>query len=74
VDLIERYLANMLVLLPKSQRDDIIAELRDVLTGCREEEAAKLGHPLTRAEEESLLREFGHPVLVAAHATGRSST
>ena len=48
-----------------SQRDDIIAELHDVLTGCRDEEAAKLGRPLTRAEEESLLREFGHPVLVA---------
>jgi hypothetical protein len=65
VDLIERYLANVRILLPKSQRDDIIAELRDVLTGCRDEEAAKLGHPLTRAEQESLLRGFGHPVLVA---------
>jgi len=66
VDLIERYLANVRILLPKLQRDDIIAELREVLTGCREEEGAKLGHPLTLAEEESLLREFGHPVLVAA--------
>lgn len=65
MDLIERYLANVRVLLPKSQRDDIIAELRDVLRGSREEEAAKLGHSLSEAEEESLLREFGHPILVA---------
>jgi hypothetical protein len=65
MDLIERYLANMRVLLPKAQRDDIIAELRDVLTVCRNEEAAKLGRPLTLDEDESLLREFGHPVLVA---------
>jgi hypothetical protein len=65
MDLIERYLGSVRVLLPKSQRDDIIAELRDVLTGCREEEATKLGRSLTPEEEESLLREFGHPILVA---------
>jgi hypothetical protein len=65
MDLIERYLANMRLLLPKVQRDDIIAELRDVLTVCRNEEAAKLGRPLTLDEDENLLREFGHPIVVA---------
>ena len=42
MDLIERYLASVRHLLPKQQRDDIVAELRDVLTGRREEKAAEL--------------------------------
>jgi hypothetical protein len=65
MDLIERYLASVRILLPQAKRDDIIAELRDVLMGCREEQAAQLSRPLTQEEEECLLREFGHPVLVA---------
>jgi hypothetical protein len=66
MDLIDRYLGALRILLPRAQRDDIIAELRDVLTGCREEESAKLSRSLNQDEEEALLREFGHPVLVAA--------
>ena len=65
MDLIERYLASVRHLLPKQQRDDIVAELRDVLTGRREEKAAELGRALTTEEDEQLLREFGHPVIVA---------
>jgi len=65
MDLIERYLASVRILLPKSKRDDIAAELRDVLTGRREEQAAELGRPLEEEEEERLLRDFGHPVIIA---------
>jgi hypothetical protein len=65
MDLIERYLASVRILLPKSKRDDIAAELRDVLTGRREEQATELGRPLTQEEEERLLRDFGHPVVIA---------
>ncbi len=65
MDLIERYLASVRRLLPKQQRDDIIAELRDVLTGRREEKAAELGRGLSTEEDEQLLRDFGHPVIVA---------
>jgi hypothetical protein len=65
MDLIERYLASVRILLPKRQREDIAAELRDVLTGRREEHAFELGRPLTQEEEERLLRDFGHPVVIA---------
>ena len=66
MDLIERYLSAVRMLLPAGQRDDIAAELRDVLMNRREEKAAELGRPLTRPEDEALLKDFGNPLAVAA--------
>jgi hypothetical protein len=65
MDLIDRYLDTVRLMLPGSQRDDIIAELRDILMSRREEQEAALGRPLTRPETESLLHTFGHPMVVA---------
>jgi hypothetical protein len=65
MDLIDRYLDTIRLLLPAAQRDDIVAELRDVLISRREDRAAELGRPLKRGEEEDLLRDFGHPIIVA---------
>ena len=65
MDLIDRYLDAVRLLLPLDQRDDIAAELRDVLMTRREEKAAALGRPLTKAEDEQLLRDFGDPLTVA---------
>ena len=66
MDLIDRYLATIGVLLPLSQRKDILDELRDVLMNHAEEKQAELGRPLNTGEEADLLRAFGHPVAVAA--------
>ncbi|HZZ90362.1 MAG TPA: hypothetical protein VFE13_18680 [Caulobacteraceae bacterium] len=66
MDLIDRYLDAVRLFLPAGQRDDIAAELRDVLMNRREEKEAELGRPLTRAEDESLLHDYGHPLMVAA--------
>ncbi len=66
MDLIDRYLDTVRLLLPGGQRDDITAELRDLLMSRREEREATLGRPLTRKEDEALLRSFGNPVVVAA--------
>ena len=65
MDMIDRYLAAVGVLLPSSGRADIVAELRDVLLSRREERQAELGRPLTRDEDEALLKSFGHPLMVA---------
>src|SRR5262245_48892544 len=65
MNLTERYLAAVRLLLPRAKRDDIVTELQDVLTGRREERSAELGRDLTLAEEEALLRDFGHPVVIA---------
>jgi hypothetical protein len=66
MDLIDRYLDTVRLMLPFGQRDDIVAELRDLLMSRREEQEAVLGRPLTRKENEDLLRGFGHPIVVAA--------
>ena len=66
MDLIDRYLDAVRLFLPRGQRDDITAELRDVLMTRREEREAELGRPLTRKEDEALLHDYGHPLMVAA--------
>jgi hypothetical protein len=64
-DLIDRYLAAVAALLPKASRQDIIAELRDLIMNRVEEKEAALGRPLDKHETEALLREIGHPIAVA---------
>ena len=65
MDLIDRYLESVRLLLPPGQRDDISAELRDILMTRREDKAEALGRELTRQEDEALLKDFGHPLAVA---------
>ncbi len=64
-DLIDRYLAAVAALLPKDQRQDIAAELRDLVMNRVEEREAARGRPLDKRELEDLLREVGHPIAVA---------
>ena len=71
MELIDRYLAAVGILLPRDQREDITAELRDVLLTHREEKEAELGRPLTRAEGEALLKDFGNPISVAGRYGGQ---
>jgi len=65
MDLLDRYLAAVAALLPKDQREDIVAELRDTLLNRMEEKEAELGRPLTDKEREAVLKAFGHPIAVA---------
>jgi hypothetical protein len=64
-DLIDRYLAAVAALLPKASRQDIVAELRDLIMNRVEEQEAALGRPLDKDQTEDLLREIGHPIAVA---------
>lgn len=66
MDMLDRYLEAVAAQLPKASRDDIIAELRDMLLTRCEAEEEKLGRPLTDDEREAILRETGHPLAVAA--------
>jgi hypothetical protein len=63
--LIERYLAAVAAQLPKSMREDVTAELRDDILSRMEAREAELGRPLSEADEEAVLREVGHPLVVA---------
>ena len=64
--LVDRYLRAVRDHLPRGQQDDIINELADSLHSRMEDEAATRGRPLLEAEESAILKEFGHPMTVAA--------
>ncbi|WP_242077186.1 hypothetical protein [Brevundimonas diminuta] len=66
MDLVERYLKAVAAQLPKENREDIVAELRDEIMGRLEALEARLGRAPTDDEVEGLLREVGHPLSVAA--------
>jgi hypothetical protein len=68
--IIEDYLRAVAVLLPKAQREDIVAELRDIILTRIEGREAELSRALTPDETEAVLREVGHPVVVAARYRG----
>jgi hypothetical protein len=65
MELIERYLQSVKFWLPKQQKDDIIAELSADIYAQVEERETALDRKLTDAEVEELLRQRGHPLLVA---------
>ena len=66
MDLVERYLNAVAAQLPKETREDIVAELRDLILSRIEAKEETLERPLTDDEAEALLREVGHPLTVAA--------
>jgi hypothetical protein len=66
MDLIERYLAAVRQNLPTDKADDIIAELHDDLATRKEMREERKGRPLTRDELTTLLRELGHPLVIAS--------
>lgn len=66
MDLIDRYLNAVAAQLPQDERDDIIAELRDLILSRFEAKEEELGRALTDDEKEAILHEIGHPLVVAA--------
>jgi hypothetical protein len=65
MELLDRYLHALKMYLPAQQQRDIVAELSDNILSDIEEQEARLGRPLNRAEEVALLRKYGHPLLAA---------
>jgi cytochrome b561 len=66
LDLLERYLQAVKPLLPRKAQEDILRELSENIRCQMEEKEAELGRPLTDAEQEELIKQHGHPVVVAA--------
>ena len=69
-DLVERYLAAVERRLPKETAKDIIAELREALSAQIEAREAALGRATDADEVASILKAYGHPVVVAARYAG----
>ncbi|MDQ3125359.1 MAG: hypothetical protein M3Q74_07100 [Pseudomonadota bacterium] len=66
MDMIDRYLNAVAAQLPQDERADIVAELRDLILSRFEAKEEELGRALTEDEQEAILREIGHPLVVAA--------
>jgi hypothetical protein len=66
MELIDRYLHAIRRNLPEAKAEDIVAELRDDLMSRVEDREEGLGRPLTKDETSALLKEFGHPLVVAS--------
>jgi hypothetical protein len=66
MELIDRYLQSVRLALPKAQQNDVIRELTDEILSQIEERETALGRPLTEDEQVALLKQLGHPMLLAA--------
>lgn len=66
MELIDRYLYAVGRYLPADRRDDILAELRANILASVEDRQEELGRALTQDEVESILKQHGHPMVVAA--------
>lgn len=66
MDMIDRYLNAVAAQLPQDERADITAELRDLILSRFEAKEEALGRTLTDDEQEAILQEIGHPLVVAA--------
>jgi len=64
--LLDRYLDAVRKQLPRNQRDDIVAELRDILLSQIEAEEMTHARRLTDDEIAAILKRFGRPMTVAA--------
>jgi len=66
MDSVDRYLKAVEKALPEAQREDIIRELSEDIRSEIEDKAGELGHPLTEAEQQAVLKQRGNPLLLAA--------
>jgi hypothetical protein len=62
---VDRYLMAVRIFLPRSAQRDIIAELSDDIQTRIGDREGTLGRPLSAAEQEAIVAEFGHPALLA---------
>ena len=69
-DMIARYLAAVERRLPDDAAKDIIAELREAIDSRVEAKEAELGRAAGDDEIAAVLKDFGHPVVVASRYSG----
>lgn len=66
MELIDRYLQSVKSALPRKQQADVVRELSDEILSQVEEREQTLGRRLTEDEQATLLKQMGHPWLLAA--------
>jgi hypothetical protein len=66
MDLIQRYLQAVKFLLPRAQQDDIVKELSEDIRSQMEDKEAELVRPLNEIDQAAILKQYGHPLIVAS--------
>jgi hypothetical protein len=70
-ELLDRYIHSVKTLLPPDKRDDIAAEISSNLQSLVEDEAMELGRELRPDEVSAILKQHGHPMVVASRYRDR---
>src|ERR1700737_2639984 len=65
MELVDHYLKSVRSCLPAAQRDDIISELSENLRAQMEDREAQRGKTGNESEVEAILKQHGHPLVVA---------
>jgi hypothetical protein len=73
MDLIERYLHAVKFWLPRTQQEDILAELSEDLRSQIEDRETELGRKLDEDEVAAILKKRGQPIIVASGYGPRQS-
>src|ERR1700732_5176329 len=66
MQIVDRYLQSVKTCLPAAQADDIIKELSENISAQIEDKESELQRSLTEPEVEVILKQHGHPRLVAS--------
>jgi len=66
MQIVDRYLQSIKTCLPAAQADDITRELSENIYAQIEDKESELKRSLTEAEVEAILKQHGHPLLVAS--------
>ncbi|HLJ47825.1 MAG TPA: hypothetical protein VKU01_17535 [Bryobacteraceae bacterium] len=76
MELLDRYLKAVRLYLPRAHKDDIVRELCENLLAAMDDREKELGRPLAKADVQQILRQHGHPMIVAGgyHVNRRSVT
>jgi hypothetical protein len=70
-ELLDRYIHSLKLMLPPDNVEDIAAEIRSNLESLAEDRAAELGRELLPAEMSAILKQHGHPMVVASRYRDR---
>jgi hypothetical protein len=66
MEIVDRYLKSVKSCLPAAQADDIIRELSENISSQIEDKEGELNRALTESEIEVILKQHGHPLVVAS--------
>jgi hypothetical protein len=65
-ELVDRYIHSLKMLLPPDRMDDLAAEIRSNLESLAEDRGMQLGRELRPEEVSAILKQHGHPMVVAS--------